>query len=176
MRLDALKRATAYLDDEVLELTRRHKGARGGIRQLLELLPLVDGGAARRKRRGCGCCTSTLGFPRPSTQIAVFEGQWKVIRRLDMGWEDFKVASEYDGDQHRTDRVQYVRDQRLMPKVARLGGWEVVRAIKEDRDAEILDRTYVALVRRGGWDGRLRPSRRNRWWRPPTMLGDAASL
>ncbi len=173
MRLDALKRATAYLDDEVLELIRRHKGARG-IRQLLELLPLVDGGAASPQETRLRLLYLDAGFPRPSTQIAVFEGQWKVIRRLDMGWEDFKVASEYDGDQHRTDRVQYVRDQRLMPKVARLG-WEVVRAIKEDRDAEILDRTYVALVRRG-WDGRLRPSRRNRWWRPPTMLGDAASL
>lgn len=116
MRLDALKRATAYLDDEVLELTRRHKGARG-MRQLLELLPLVDGGAASPQETRLRLLYLDAGFPRPSTQIAVFEGQWKVIRRLDMGWEDLKVASEYDGDQHRTDRTQYVRDQRLMPRV-----------------------------------------------------------
>ena len=85
-----------------------------------------------------------------------------MLRTLDMGWEEFKVASEYDGDQHRTDRVQYVRDQRLMPKVARLG-WDVIRVIKEDRDAEILDRTYrglwfgaggtVSCVRPGGTAG-----------------------
>ena len=91
-----------------------------------------------------------------------------------MGWEDFMVASEYDGDQHRTDRAQYVRDQRLTPKVARLG-WDVIRVIKEDRAADVLDRTYAALVRRG-WDGRLRAGRRNRRWRPPSVLGDAASL
>lgn len=173
MRLDALKRATAYLDGEVLELARRHKGARG-TRQLLELLPLVDGGAASPQETRLRLLYLDAGFPQPKTQIAVFEGQWKVIRRLDMGWEEFKVASEYDGDQHRTDRLQYVRDQRLMPKVARLG-WEVIRAIKEDRDDEILDRTYRALVRRG-WDGRLRTPRRNRRWQPPSAFGDAASL
>ncbi len=61
-----------------------------------------------------------------------------------------------------------------MPKVARLG-WDVIRAINEDRDPELLDRTYAALVRRG-WDGRLRPSRRNRWWKSPAVLRDAACL
>ena len=114
------------------------------------------------------------GFPRPATQIPVFKRGWEVLRTLDMGWEDFKVVSEYDGDQHRTNRVQYVKDQRLMPQVARLG-WEVIRVIKEDRDADILDRTYATLVGRG-WDGRLRPTRRNSWWRPPSMLGNASSL
>lgn len=173
IRLDALKRATAFVDAEVLELTRRHKGARG-MRQLLELLPLVDGGAASPQETRLRLLYLDAGFPKPTTQVAVFEGRWKVLRRLDMGWDDFKVASEYDGDQHRTDRAQYIRDQRLMPKVARLG-WDVIRAIKEDRDAEVLDRTYAALVRRG-WDGRLRPSRRNSWWQPPSVLSDASSL
>ncbi len=173
IRLDALKRATAYRDDEVLALTRRYKGARG-MRQLLDLLPLVDGGAASPPETRLRLLYLDAGFPRPRTQVGVFEGQWKVIRRLDMGWEDFMVASEYDGDQHRTDRVQYVRDQRLMPKVARLG-WDVIRVIKEDRAADVLDRTYAALVRRG-WDGRLHARRRNRRWRPSSVLGDAASL
>lgn len=173
MRLDALKRATAFLDEEVIALTKRYKGARG-VRQLLELLPLVDGGAASPQETRLRLLYHDAGFPRPSTQIAVLEERWKVLRTLDMGWRDFQVASEYDGDQHRTDRAQYVKDQRLMPKVAQLG-WNVIRVIKEDRDQEILDRTYTALVRRG-WDGRLRSARRNRWWRPPSALGDAASL
>ena len=173
IRLDALKRATGFSNDDVLGLAKRYKGARG-IRQLFELLPLVDGGAASPQETRLRLLYLDAGFPRPSTQIPVYERGWEVLRTLDMGWEQFKVASEYDGDQHRTDRVQYVRDQRLMPKVARLG-WDVIRVIKEDRDAEILDRTYLALVRRG-WDGQLRPSRRNHWWRPPTVLGDAASL
>lgn len=31
---------------------------------------------------------------------------------VDMGWEDIKVAVEYDGDQHRSNRRQYVKDIR----------------------------------------------------------------
>ncbi|MCV7343830.1 hypothetical protein [Mycolicibacterium rhodesiae] len=91
VRLDALKRATAFVDAEVLELTRRHKGARG-MRQLLELLPLVDGGAASPQETRLRLLYLDAGFPRPTTQVPVFEGRWKVVRRLDMGWEDLKVA------------------------------------------------------------------------------------
>jgi len=37
------------------------------------------------------------GFRRPVTQIPVVDG-WRLVRVLDMGWEDLKVAAEYDGD------------------------------------------------------------------------------
>ncbi|EHB59201.1 hypothetical protein MycrhDRAFT_1637 [Mycolicibacterium rhodesiae JS60] len=173
VRLDALKRATGFANDDVLGLATRYKGARG-TRQLLELLPIVDGGAASPQETRLRLLYLDAGFPPPATQVAVFKRGWEVLRTLDMGWEEFKVASEYDGDQHRTNRVQYVRDQRLMPQVARLG-WDVIRVIKEDSDAETLDRTFAALVGRG-WDGQLSPKRQNHWWRPPPALGDAASL
>jgi hypothetical protein len=35
-------------------------------------------------------------------------------------------------------------------------GWIVIRVIKEDRDEDIIDRAYRALVSRG-WDGQLHP-------------------
>ena len=38
------------------------------------------------------------------------------IAYLDMGWEDIKVAAEYDGEQHRTDRYQYNWDLRVRPR------------------------------------------------------------
>lgn len=65
-----------------------------------------------------------------------------------MGWEDFKVVAEYDGDQHRTSRLQYVKDQRVIPKIERLG-WIVIRVIKEDRPDEIVQRAWDAMVARG---------------------------
>ena len=58
------------------------------------------------------------------------------------------VSAEYDGDQHSTDRAQYVKDVRALPKVERLG-WKVVRVIKEDRDDEVIRRVREALVSRG---------------------------
>jgi very-short-patch-repair endonuclease len=65
-----------------------------------------------------------------------------------MGWEDFKVVSEYDGDQHRTDRPQYVKDIRVIPKLERLG-WIVLRVIKEDRRHEVIQQARDALRSRG---------------------------
>jgi very-short-patch-repair endonuclease len=65
-----------------------------------------------------------------------------------MGWEDYMVAAEYDGDQHRSDRRQYVWDQRRLAKLADLG-WTVIRVIAEDRRDEILKRVVQALTRRG---------------------------
>ena len=47
------------------------------------------------------------GLPRPQTQIPVFDEFGNAVAYLDMGWEDVKVAVEYDGDQHRTDQRQY---------------------------------------------------------------------
>ena len=94
------------------------------------------------------------GFPKPTTQIPVVDERGRHVRTLDMGWEEFMVAAEYDGDQHQTNRAQYVKDLHVLPKLERLR-WIVVRVIKEDYEDAILDRAYQAMVSRG-WAGRLR--------------------
>lgn len=66
-----------------------------------------------------------------------------------MGYRGIKLAFEYDGDQHRTDRRQYVKDIRRLPMVERRG-WEVIRVIAEDRPVEVLLRAREAYARRGG--------------------------
>jgi very-short-patch-repair endonuclease len=63
-----------------------------------------------------------------------------------MGWEMQMVAHEYDGDQHRTDRRQYVSDIRRAEMFDRLG-WHVIRVINEDRPNVIVQRARDALVR-----------------------------
>ena len=145
-RLDALMRSTPFAVEDVLLLAKRYESARG-IRQLRELLPLVDGGAASPKESWLRLLLIDAGFPKPTTQIPVTDG-WKLIAMLDMGWEEFKVSAEYDGDQHRTDRKTYVKDQRRMPKVAEKG-WKVIRVIKEDRGDDVVKRVDDALVARG---------------------------
>ena len=125
---------------------KRHRGARG-VRQLRELLPLVDGGAASPRETLLRLLCIDAGFPKPTTQIPVTDG-WNLVAMLDMGWEEFKVAAEYDGDQHRTDRRQYVRDARRLRQVADLG-WLVIRVIAEDRENEVVRRVFDALTARG---------------------------
>jgi hypothetical protein len=95
-RLDALMYATPFSVEDVLLLAKRYPGARGllGPRAVL---PLVDGGADSPKETWLRLLLIDAGFPRPVTQIPVVDG-WRLVRILDMGWEDFKVAAEYDGD------------------------------------------------------------------------------
>ena len=145
-RLEALMRARVFSSEDVLLLAKRHPGQRG-LRQLREILPLVDGGAASPKETWLRCCSSTPDFPYRPPKFP-FDEHRRLVRILDMGWEDFMVGAEYDGDQHRTNRVQYVKDQRVWPKLERLG-WKVTRVIKEDSEADIIGRTWSAMVSRG---------------------------
>ena len=145
-RLDALMRATPFSIEDVLVIAKRRPGARG-IRQLRELLPLVDGGAASPKETWLRLLLIDAGLPKPTTQIPV-ANNGHLIAMLDMGWEDFQVAAEYDGDQHRTDRKQYVKDLRRIPEIQRRG-WIFIRVIAEDRETDIIERVQKALTSRG---------------------------
>jgi hypothetical protein len=146
-RMDALMRATPFSNEEVLLLAKRYRGARG-VRRLKDALPLVDGGAASLQETRLRLLFIDAGLPRPTTQIPIFDHDGRLLRTVDMGWEDFMVAAEYDGDQHRTDRPQYVKDLRVLPMLERLG-WIIVRVIKEDRRREVIQRAWDAMVSRG---------------------------
>jgi hypothetical protein len=146
-RLDALMRATPFSAEEVLLLAKRYRGARG-VRRVKDVLPLVDGGAASPRETALRLWFIDAGLPRPTTQIPIYDHDGRHLRTVDMGWEEFMVAAEYDGDQHRTDRPQYVKDMRVIPKLERLG-WIILRVIKEDRREEVVQRAWDAMVSRG---------------------------
>ena len=67
------------------------------------------------------------------------------VAYLDLGWEDHMVAVEYDGDHHRTDRRQYVKDIQRIEMLERMG-WIIVRVVAEDRPADIVRRVRAALA------------------------------
>src|SRR6201984_2689732 len=127
-------------------LAKRYPGARG-LRRLQVALPLVDGGSASPKETWLRRLLIDAQLPPPTTQIAVHEN-WRLVGILDMGWERFKVAVEYDGDQHRSSRRQYVRDMRRLKALAACG-WIVVRVIVEDRPDDVVRSVREALRRRG---------------------------
>jgi Protein of unknown function (DUF559) len=145
-RLDALMRATPFSVEDVLLLAKRHPGARG-LRRLRSALPIVDSGAASPKETWLRLLLIDAGLPAPDTQIPVV-AQFRTVAVLDMGWERFKVAVEYDGDQHRSSRRQYVRDMRRL-KALEACGWIVVRVIAEDPPDDVVRWVRVALRRRG---------------------------
>jgi hypothetical protein len=146
-RLDSLMHAQVFSEEDVLLLAKRYRGARG-LKALRAALPLVDGGAASPRETWLRLLYIDAGLPRPTTQIPIVEGRGQLVRMADMGWEEFMVVSEYDGDQHRTNRWQYTKDIRSLRR-ARALGWIVDQVIKEDRPAEIVERARTALISRG---------------------------
>lgn len=145
-RLDALMRATPFSHEDVLLLAKRYAGARG-MRRLRVALPLVDPGEASPKETWLRLLLIDAGLPLPTTQIPV-QQNWRLVCVVDMGWERYKVAVEYDGDHHRANRRQYARDQGRLRKLEELG-WIVVRVIAEDKPEDVVRRVHDALLRRG---------------------------
>lgn len=140
--IDALVQATDLKMADVELLVDRYRGRRG-MKRARAALELVDGGAQSPKETWLRLLLIEAGFPRPQTQIAV-RNEWNWIEAyLDMGWEDIKLAVEYDGDQHRSSRYQYVKDIRRLERLEQLG-WIVVRVVAEDHPLDVIRRVGQA--------------------------------
>lgn len=117
------------------------------IVQLRRVLDLVDGGAESPQETRTRLVLVEAGLPKPQTQIRVRDAFGEVFARVDMGYEAFKVAVEYDGEQHWTDPLQRSYD---IDRHARLlaAGWIVIRVSAEMlryRPHIIVQRTCAAL-------------------------------
>nr|WP_090345548.1 DUF559 domain-containing protein [Mycolicibacterium malmesburyense]CRL78016.1 hypothetical protein CPGR_04480 [Mycolicibacterium malmesburyense] len=141
IRIDALLNATGCTPNEVHAIAERHPGARH-IRRLRAALKLVDGGAESPKETGLRLLLVRDGLPRPVTQIRVGK------RRVDMGWPQWKIGVEYDGEHHWTSPDDYAADIERLEYLA-AQGWIIVRVssrqLRYDR-AGILRRVRSALV------------------------------
>lgn len=138
--LDALANATHFTILDVVALAESKPGIRG-VRRLRAALRLVDGGAESPQESRLRLLLVRAGLPPPETQIP-FVDQYGVTRiRVDMGWRAWKVAVEYDGVQHWSDRYQRSWD---IDRVAMLEalGWVVVRV-----SAEMMTRPRVIIER-----------------------------
>lgn len=144
--IDALARATDLKIADA-ELLAERQGGRRGIIQARRVFGIADAGAQSPKESWLRTLLVEAGLPRPETQIPIHDEFGKAIAYLDMGWEDLKVAVEYDGDHHRTRRSQYSYDIRRLEMLQRRG-WIVIRVTAEDSAADVLRRVSDALARR----------------------------
>ncbi|OBH38450.1 hypothetical protein A5692_09065 [Mycobacterium sp. E342] len=143
--IDALARATELKVSDAEMIADRYPGRRG-IRRARIALSLADPGAESPRETWLRLLLIRAGFPPPQTQIAVHE-YGALIACLDMGWEDIKLAVEYEGDQHRTDRRQFNKDIRRAESLVELG-WTVVRVTAADTPGGIIARVTTAWQRR----------------------------
>ena len=145
--VDALAQTVGLKSVDIELLLDRYRGRRG-MKSAAAALELIDGGAQSPKETWLRLLLLDAGFPRPQTQIAVRNEWGWVDAYLDMGWEDIKVAVEYDGDQHRSSRYQYVKDIRRLEMLDQRYGWLVVRVVSEDRPDDVIRRVAAARARR----------------------------
>jgi hypothetical protein len=141
--IDALLRATRTKMADVAVLASRYQGHKGS-RRAAAALDLVDPGAESPRETSLRLLIVRAGFRRPETQIPVIDQFGQIVARVDMGWADLKVAIEYDGDHHWTDRRQLAYDIRRTELLRELG-WIVVRVTAEDTRATIRHRIENAL-------------------------------
>ncbi|SBS77230.1 conserved hypothetical protein [uncultured Mycobacterium sp.] len=144
--VDALARATRLKVADVELLAERHRGRRG-IQRARAALDLVDSGAESPKETWLRLLIIRAGFPRPQTQIPVHNEYGVLIAVVDMGYQDLKIAFEYEGAHHRTDRRQFDKDIRRHDELIELG-WIVVRFTAEDTPGNVMRRVAEALARR----------------------------
>jgi hypothetical protein len=144
--IDALANATRLKPTEIDELVQRYRGHRG-VALARKTLALVDSGAESPRETWLRLLLIRAGFPSPTTQFVVRDEYGQPIARLDLAWPDLKIAIEYEGDHHRTDRRQFNRDIRRTDSLIELG-WIVIRVTAEDTEGSIIHWAATARTRR----------------------------
>ena len=154
IRIDALVNATRCSPVDVEEMADRHPGARG-VRRLRRALDLADGGAESPQETRLRLILVRGGLPRPVTQIPVADERGRVVRRIDMGWPEWLVGVEYDGEHHWKDPVTHGDDiDRLEFLAARR--WLIVRvSARHMRDPNAVVRRACGALASRGWSSRL---------------------
>lgn len=105
-------------------------GRFAGCGTIRAALDLVRVGVESPKETETRLLMLAHGLPEPVVQHEVHDGSL-LIARVDLAYVQLRIAIEYEGDGHRTDRAQWRRDiQRERELVAR--GWVVIRLTQDD--------------------------------------------
>lgn len=149
-RLDALMNATDVKLSDIDAVAAMHPGVRG-LTRLRRALDLVDGGAESPWESLTRLLFVRAEFPRPETQIPVFDEYGVLVAVIDMGWRDYLVGVDFEGAHHWTNHRQRHWDVGRFTRLPELG-WQdfrVTSRIVSHASRGILNRVGAALVARG---------------------------
>lgn len=154
-RLHAVAALDAFLHQGLVnpaDLSER-AAALSGRRNVARLRAVIDIGDAGAQTPGESWTRVRLidaGLPRPRTQVpVVLPG--RELCWLDMGYEDYLVAVEFDGGENHTAEVDRAHDNERRERLKR-AGWDFIVVRKGDvlrDDARFPGTTAEALLRRG---------------------------
>jgi hypothetical protein len=86
-----------------------HNGHRG-IRQLRLLIPLIDGLSESPPESWLRLLTIRADLPTPELQIRVADKTGRIYARIDLGYEKYQIAIEYDGEDFHSTPEQRAHD------------------------------------------------------------------
>ena len=144
--IDSLARATRIKVADIESAVRKHPG-RQGRKRALEVLSLVDPGAESPRETWLRLTVVRAGYPRPQTQLPVYNEYGVLIGIVDLGWRDLKIAMEYEGKHHRMSRERFERDIRRTDELLEQG-WIVIRVTSMDTEATVERRLAHGWARR----------------------------
>lgn len=114
-------------------------------------LPLVRLGPESFPESMVRLVLTDSGLPEPELHPAVATEVGTL--RPDGGWSDCRVAYEYEGDQHRTEKLQWDADISRMDALV-AAGWRVLRLTSRDlQQPELLCRRVGDALRSAGCAG-----------------------
>lgn len=113
------------------DLDRSLGRLRRGVRRAREARELVRPGSASAMETLTRLLLVRAGLPEPELNGIVRGGDGTYVGAFDLVWRSQRVIVEYDGDQHRTSREQWQRDNRRL-RLARALGWTVIVLTADD--------------------------------------------
>lgn len=133
---------------EVATAVREYRGRRGS-RRLRDAEMWIRPRVESRRETLLRLLMVRSGFPEPETnrEIPLPAGTGRV--RGDLVYFRYKVLVEYDGQQHRTDDVQYNRDIERLHDL-RAAGWIVI-TVRKDSTREWIRNAIEIALRSRGW-------------------------
>lgn len=145
---DALYRARHLDAASLTERLDRADGVRGVVRARA-CAPLLTPLAASRPESLVRYWLIASELPDPQPQIPIHDRWGREVAHADLGYEEWKIALEYEGRQH-AERRQFGRDLNRYTLMA-ADGWLVLRFGEEDlsRRRRLLSRVGGALRSRG---------------------------
>jgi hypothetical protein len=144
---DALYRG-GQLSPEGLALRLKRADRVRGVVRARECAPLLSPLAASRPESLVRYWLATSDLPDPVPQIPIHDSWGREVAHADLGYEEWKIALEYEGLQH-AERDQFGRDIDRYSLMA-ADGWLTLRfATRHLTPWIVVDRTRRALLNRG---------------------------
>jgi hypothetical protein len=106
-------------------------GPARGVRALREAALLVRARTDSPMETRLRLLLVRAGLPCPEVNVLVRDGRGRVVAMPDLAYVAERVAIEYDGDVHRTDRATWRRDIARRQSLEALG-WRVVTCTADD--------------------------------------------